>query len=198
MCSNTLLPSDRLFSEGGDFAPQELRLVQRRLTEEAKQLAVKEEAFYSEMEEFESSSLQQVKTPSHKETGRDLSSFPSSSFLLLLLLHQVREVCTRLEENIGLMKAELEFKEQTQQVYGSTQIHLKAEVPECLCPPVRPSIRLSVLLSEALLHLQVVGSSQQQSAINSRLEDLKMMMDDAQVAPGLQNRHPCLPPCDVT
>ncbi|XP_075881587.1 coiled-coil domain-containing protein 180 [Nelusetta ayraudi] len=122
-----LLRSFRLFSEGGDFAPQELRLVQRRLTEEAKQLAVKEEAFYSEMEEFESSSLQQV-----------------------------REVCTRLEENICLMRAELEFKEQIQQVYGSTQVQLKAEV---------------------------VGSSQHQSAINGRLEDLKMMIDNAQACP---------------
>lgn len=122
-----LLRSFRLFSEGGDFAPQELRLVQRRLTEEAKQFAVREEAFYSEMEEFESSSLQQV-----------------------------REVCTRLEENICLMRAELEFKEQIQQVYGSTQVQLKAEV---------------------------VGSSQQQSAINNRLENLKMMMDDAQACP---------------
>lgn len=36
-------------------------MFQRRLTEEAKQIVVKEEAFYSDMEEFESSSLQQVK-----------------------------------------------------------------------------------------------------------------------------------------
>lgn len=43
--------------------------MQRRLTEEAKQLAVKEEAFYSEMEEFESSSLQQVKSPSRVLAG---------------------------------------------------------------------------------------------------------------------------------
>lgn len=76
------------------------------------------------------------------------------------------------------MRAELEFKEQIQQVYGSTQVQLKAEVPVCLPACLSPS----VLLSEALLHLQVVGSSQQQSAINGRLEDLKMMMDDAQVA----------------
>lgn len=61
MCNDTLFSSGRLFSEGGDFAPQELKLLQRRLTEEAKQIVVKEEAFYSDMEEFESSSLQQVK-----------------------------------------------------------------------------------------------------------------------------------------
>lgn len=61
MCNNTLFSSGRLFSEGGDFAPQELKLFQRRLTEEAKQIVMKEEAFYSDMEEFESSSLQQVK-----------------------------------------------------------------------------------------------------------------------------------------
>lgn len=53
-------------------------------------------------------------------------------------------MCTRLEENIILMKAELEFKEQVQQVYGSTQVHLKAEVPVCLSPPV--CLLLSVCL----------------------------------------------------
>lgn len=78
------------------------------------------------------------------------------------LLIQVREVSTRLEENICLMKSEMEFKEQSQQVYGSTQVHLKAEVPVCptACPPVCvcmcvclsvcPPVCLSTRLSDAL------------------------------------------------
>lgn len=52
--------SCRLFSEGGDFAPQEVKLFQRRLKEETKQISVTEESIYSELEVFESKSLQQV------------------------------------------------------------------------------------------------------------------------------------------
>lgn len=57
---DTLFSSGRLFSEGGDFAPQEVKLFQRRLKEESKQISVTEESIYSELEAFESSSLQRV------------------------------------------------------------------------------------------------------------------------------------------
>jgi len=50
----------RLFSEGGDFAPQEVKVFQRRLKEETKQINATEESISSELEAFESHSLQQV------------------------------------------------------------------------------------------------------------------------------------------
>lgn len=52
----------RFFSEGGNFAPQEVKVFQRRLTEEIKMLTVSEENIYREQEEFQLTSFQQVST----------------------------------------------------------------------------------------------------------------------------------------
>ncbi|XP_051250618.1 coiled-coil domain-containing protein 180 isoform X2 [Dicentrarchus labrax] len=121
-----LLNSFRLFSEGGDFAPQEVKLFQRRLKEETKQISVTEESIYTELEAFESKSLQQVK-----------------------------EVSGRFEEKLSFLKSEVKFTEKIQKVISSTQVHIKAEA---------------------------ASSNQQQSAISSRLDDLRMMMD-SEVSP---------------
>ncbi|TMS01612.1 Coiled-coil domain-containing protein 180, partial [Larimichthys crocea] len=56
----------RLFSEGGDFAPREVKVFQRRLKEETKEIGVTEESIFSELEAFESKSLQQVKEASSR------------------------------------------------------------------------------------------------------------------------------------
>ncbi|XP_036955257.1 coiled-coil domain-containing protein 180 isoform X2 [Acanthopagrus latus] len=96
--TSQLLNSFRLFSEGGDFAPQELKLFQRMLKEETEQIHVTEESIYTELELFESTSLQQVK-----------------------------EASIRLEETISLLKSELKFTEKIQKMIRSTQVHIKAE-----------------------------------------------------------------------
>lgn len=52
----------RFFSEGGDFAPEEVKMLQRRLMEEIKMLSVSEENIYGEQEQFQFTSFQQVST----------------------------------------------------------------------------------------------------------------------------------------
>ncbi|XP_039979107.1 coiled-coil domain-containing protein 180 [Xiphias gladius] len=93
-----LLSSFRLFSEGGDFALQEVKMFQRRLKEETKQISVTEESIYSELEAFESKSLQQVK-----------------------------EVSGRFEEKLSSLRSEVKFMEKIQKIISSTQVHIKAE-----------------------------------------------------------------------
>ncbi|XP_044051690.1 coiled-coil domain-containing protein 180 isoform X2 [Siniperca chuatsi] len=93
-----LLHSFRLFSEGGDFAPLEVKLFQRRLKEETKQISVTEESIHSELEAFESKSLQQVK-----------------------------QVSGRFEEKLSSLKSEVKFMEKIQKIISSTQVHIKAE-----------------------------------------------------------------------
>ncbi|XP_071328457.1 coiled-coil domain-containing protein 180 isoform X2 [Trachinotus anak] len=93
-----LLNSFRLFSEGGDFAPQEVKVFKRRLMEETKQISVTEESISSDLEAFESQSLQQVK-----------------------------EVSERFEEKLSFLKSEVKFMEKIHKVISSTQIHIKAE-----------------------------------------------------------------------
>lgn len=56
----SVFSSCRLFSEGGDFAPQELKMFQRRVREETKRISTTEESIYSALEAFESRSLQKV------------------------------------------------------------------------------------------------------------------------------------------
>ncbi|KAJ4921424.1 hypothetical protein JOQ06_017723, partial [Pogonophryne albipinna] len=94
-----LLTCFRLFSEGGDFAPQEVKVFQRRLKEETKQINATEESISSELEAFESHSLQQLK-----------------------------EASGSLEEKLSLLKSEVGFMEKIQKIIGSTQVHIKAEV----------------------------------------------------------------------
>ncbi|KAM6943925.1 coiled-coil domain-containing protein 180 [Lycodopsis pacificus] len=93
-----LLNSFRLFSEGGDIAPQELRLFQKRLEEETRQISVMEESIYSELEGSESQSLQQLK-----------------------------EASAPLEEKLCFLKSEVDFIEKIQEIMSSTQVHIKAE-----------------------------------------------------------------------
>uniref|UniRef100_A0A3Q1G1V0 Uncharacterized LOC110967087 n=1 Tax=Acanthochromis polyacanthus TaxID=80966 RepID=A0A3Q1G1V0_9TELE len=93
-----LLSSFRLFSEGGDVAPQELRTFQRRLKEETRRISVTEASIFSELEMFESRSLQQVK-----------------------------EVSAHFEENLSFLKSELEFTEKVQKIFRSTKVHIKSE-----------------------------------------------------------------------
>ncbi|XP_074495837.1 coiled-coil domain-containing protein 180-like isoform X6 [Sebastes fasciatus] len=93
-----LLLSFRLFSEGGDFAPQEVKEFQRRLKEETRQISVTEHSVFSELEVFESRSLQQVK-----------------------------EAAARLEEKLSFLKSEVEFNEKIQKIISSTRVQIKAE-----------------------------------------------------------------------
>ncbi|XP_056231748.1 coiled-coil domain-containing protein 180 isoform X2 [Seriola aureovittata] len=93
-----LLSSFRLFSEGGDFSPHEVKVLKRRLMEETKHINVTEESICSELDRFESRSLQQVK-----------------------------EASGRFEEKLSLMKSELTFMEKIQRVINSSQVHIKAE-----------------------------------------------------------------------
>ncbi|XP_037619112.1 coiled-coil domain-containing protein 180 [Sebastes umbrosus] len=93
-----LLLSFRLFSEGGDFAPQEVKEFQRRLKEETRQISVTEQSVFSELEVFESRSLQQVK-----------------------------EAAARLEEKLSFLKSEVEFNEKIQKIISSTRVQIKAE-----------------------------------------------------------------------
>ncbi|KAK5871781.1 hypothetical protein PBY51_004642 [Eleginops maclovinus] len=122
-----LLTSFRLFSEGGDFAPQEVKVFQRRLKEETKHISATEESISSELEALESQSLQQL-----KEASRSL------------------------EEKLSLLKSEVDFIEKIQKIICSTQVHIKAEG---------------------------ASSNQHHSAISSRLEDLKRMLENTQVSP---------------
>ncbi|XP_041643155.1 coiled-coil domain-containing protein 180 isoform X2 [Cheilinus undulatus] len=93
-----LLNSLRLFSEGGNFAPREVKLFQRRLKVETKNIKVAEEAIYSELDVFGSKSLQQVK-----------------------------EVSGRFEETLSLLKSEVMFMEKIKKFISSTQVNIKAE-----------------------------------------------------------------------
>ncbi|KAF7643324.1 hypothetical protein LDENG_00241450, partial [Lucifuga dentata] len=93
-----LLHSFKLFSEGGDFAPEEVQLFQRRLKEETRRISVMEESVHADLEAFESKSLQQVK-----------------------------EVSGRLEEKLSCLMVELKFMEKIQKIFSKTQIQLKAE-----------------------------------------------------------------------
>ncbi|CAJ1069369.1 hypothetical protein L3Q82_023465 [Xyrichtys novacula] len=93
-----LLSSFRLFSEGGDFAPQEVILFQRRLKEKTKEISAAEVSIYSQLEAFESKSSLQVK-----------------------------EVSGRLEETLSFLRSEVTFMEEIKKIISSTQVSIKAE-----------------------------------------------------------------------
>lgn len=66
--ASTHLLACRFFSEGGDFAPQEVKVFQRQLTEEMKMLSVSEEKIFREQEGFQFTSFQQVPSaPPHAQ-----------------------------------------------------------------------------------------------------------------------------------
>ncbi|XP_077942648.1 coiled-coil domain-containing protein 180 isoform X1 [Gasterosteus aculeatus] len=93
-----LLSTFRLFREGGDFAPEELNSFQKKLKEETRRIRVTEESIYSELEEFESHNLKQL-----KETSEGL------------------------EEKLYSMRSELDFIEQIQDTMRKTRVQMKAE-----------------------------------------------------------------------
>ncbi|XP_036000630.1 coiled-coil domain-containing protein 180-like isoform X1 [Fundulus heteroclitus] len=96
--TSELLKSFRMFSEGGDFAPQEVKMFQRRLTEETQRISATEESIYSELELFESKSLQQV-----------------------------RKAAAPLKEKLSSLQAEVKFTDEVQKILSRTQIQIKAE-----------------------------------------------------------------------
>ncbi|XP_060895036.1 coiled-coil domain-containing protein 180 [Labrus mixtus] len=93
-----LLNSFRLFSEAGDFAPEEVKLFQQRLKGETKKITLAEESIHSDLEGFESKSLLQVK-----------------------------DVSGRFEEILSLLKSEVTFMEKIKKIISSTQVNIKAE-----------------------------------------------------------------------
>ncbi|XP_037536764.1 coiled-coil domain-containing protein 180 [Nematolebias whitei] len=93
-----LLGSFRMFSEGGDFTPHEVKMFQKRLKEETKRVSGTVESIYAELELFESRSLQQV-----------------------------REASARVEGKLSALKAEMEFTEKIEKIIRSAQIQIKTE-----------------------------------------------------------------------
>nr|XP_043900149.1 coiled-coil domain-containing protein 180-like [Solea senegalensis] len=93
-----LLSSFGLFNEGGEFAPQELKVCQRRLKEDTKRIKVTEQSIFSELEAFECKSLQQVKTLSDQ-----------------------------VEKTLSLRTSEVIFSEEIEKIVSSTRIQIKAE-----------------------------------------------------------------------
>ncbi|KAL6115039.1 ccdc180 [Pungitius sinensis] len=92
-----LLSTVRLFSEG-DFAPEELDSFQKKLKEETRRIRVTEESIFSELKEFESHSLKQLK-----------------------------ETSAGLEEKLCSMRSELDFMEKIQDTMRKTRVQMKAE-----------------------------------------------------------------------
>lgn len=106
-----------------------MKLFQRRLKEETKQISVTEEAIFSELEAFESRSLQQVwRLTSFSLTG----ATNQTTALPPVLLLQVKEASGGFEEKLSFLKSEVTFMEKVQKIISSTQVHIKAEVPACL------------------------------------------------------------------
>ncbi|KAM9360653.1 coiled-coil domain-containing protein 180 [Symphorus nematophorus] len=164
-----LLNSFRPFSEGGDFAPAEMRLFQSRLKTETKQMSVTEKSIYSELEVFQSKSLKQLdvpRKPSNEAPQEDPNQTPEPPQLVPLStkeqhyysepLTDVKKASARLEEKISYLKSEVKFTEKIQRIIGSTKVQIKAEAAK---------------------------SNQQQVAISSMLEDLWRMVKDTQVSP---------------
>ncbi|XP_074525783.1 coiled-coil domain-containing protein 180 [Halichoeres trimaculatus] len=93
-----LLSSFRLFSEGGDFNPREVKLFQKKLKEKTKQISAEEKSIYFELEVFESQNLLQVK-----------------------------EVSGSFEETLSVLKYEVKFMERIRKIISFTQVNIKAE-----------------------------------------------------------------------
>ncbi|XP_067377136.1 coiled-coil domain-containing protein 180 isoform X1 [Channa argus] len=93
-----LLNTFRLFSEGGDFAPQEVKVFQRILREKIREIGGTEESICSELEAFESRCLRKVK-----------------------------EASQRLEEKLSSLTSEVKFTEKVQKIISNTQVTIRAE-----------------------------------------------------------------------
>ncbi|MED6261099.1 hypothetical protein ATANTOWER_000874 [Ataeniobius toweri] len=111
-----LLKSFRMFSEGRDLAPQEDKMLRRRLKEETKQISATEKSIFSELELFESKSLQQV-----------------------------RKVSSGLEDKLSSLRTEVKFTDEVQKIISRTQIQIKAEVASSNLQQSKLSSRLEDL-----------------------------------------------------
>ncbi|XP_041854208.1 coiled-coil domain-containing protein 180 isoform X3 [Melanotaenia boesemani] len=92
------LTSFRMFSEGGDFAPQEMKMFQRRMRTETRTINETEEYIWAQLEAFESRSFQKV-----------------------------TEASAQLEEKLASLKSELTFTEEIHKITSSTQVQIKAQ-----------------------------------------------------------------------
>ncbi|MEQ2274301.1 hypothetical protein XENORESO_018023 [Xenotaenia resolanae] len=108
--------SCRMFSEGRNLAPQEDKMFRRRLKEETKQISATEKSIFSELELFESKSLQQV-----------------------------RKVSSALEDKLSSLRAEVKFTDEVQKIISRTQIQIKAEVASSNLQQSKLSSRLEDL-----------------------------------------------------
>ncbi|AWP07749.1 putative coiled-coil domain-containing protein 180 isoform 3 [Scophthalmus maximus] len=92
-----LLTSFRLFSEGGDFGPQELSMFQKKLRQQMKHVSVAEENMAAELEAFESHSLQQVKEASAQFEEKLCLLTPEMKFSKIQKINSSTRVLTRAE-----------------------------------------------------------------------------------------------------
>ncbi|RVE68722.1 hypothetical protein OJAV_G00094210 [Oryzias javanicus] len=92
------LNSMRMFSEGGDFAPEELRTIQMRIEKETKRISLTEKSILTELESFESKNFQQVK-----------------------------ELSSHLLEKLSSLKSEVKFAEQIRKILSSAQLQIQTE-----------------------------------------------------------------------
>ncbi|XP_032433445.1 uncharacterized protein ccdc180 isoform X3 [Xiphophorus hellerii] len=100
-----LQKSFRTFKEGGDYAPQEVKVFQKKMKEEIKRLSSTEDSIFSDLEVFESKSLLQL-----------------------------RKVLAPLDDKFSSLQAEVLFTEEVQKIISRTQIQIKAEAsPDQIC-----------------------------------------------------------------
>ncbi|XP_054895202.1 uncharacterized protein ccdc180 isoform X2 [Poeciliopsis prolifica] len=93
-----LQKSFRTFKEGGDFAPQEVKVFQKKMKEEMKRITSTEDSVFSELEVFESKSLLQL-----------------------------RKVLAPLDDKFSSLQGEMKFIVEVQKIISRTQVQIKAE-----------------------------------------------------------------------
>ncbi|XP_061527216.1 LOW QUALITY PROTEIN: coiled-coil domain-containing protein 180 [Phycodurus eques] len=150
-----LLRSFRLFSEGGDYTRQEVKIFQRRLKEESKRISITEESVYTDLHNLQTKTLQQVKAASG-----------------------------RLEEKLCVLQAEVKFIEKIERILSSTQVEVKAEAASSNQQEAVISARLEQLrktLEEEQVCSDQVFSSL--SAISEDLRRRRHYLDEESVAP---------------
>ncbi|XP_077416883.1 glutamate receptor ionotropic, NMDA 1b isoform X4 [Vanacampus margaritifer] len=150
-----LLRSFRLFSEGGDYTRQEVKLFQRRLKEESKRISVTEESVYADLHNLQTKTLQQVKAASG-----------------------------RLEEKLCVLQAEVKFIELIERILSSTQVEVKAEAASSNQQEAVISARLEQL-RKTLEEEQVCADQVLVllSAISEDLRRRRHYLDEESVAP---------------
>ncbi|XP_061673378.1 coiled-coil domain-containing protein 180 isoform X2 [Syngnathoides biaculeatus] len=150
-----LLRSFRLFSEGGDYTRQEVKIFQRRLKEESKRISMTEESVYTDLHNLQTKTLQQVKAASG-----------------------------RLEEKLCVLRAEVKFIEKIERILSSTQVEVKAEAASSNQQEAVISARLEQLrktLEEEQVGSDQVFAAL--SAISEDLRRRRHYLDEESVAP---------------